>query len=91
MWTNANSGDDILVASGNLSYTGLTSNGNSVGFDGVGIDCFSPITPNLLAGTIYYSFLLNVPTMAGATDANGGYLAGLGETSTNLGATFMDK
>ncbi|WP_445714734.1 T9SS type A sorting domain-containing protein [Flavobacterium sp.] len=87
MWTNVNSGDNILVASGNLSYTGLTSNGNSVSFDGVGIDCFSPITPTS-AGTIYYSFLLNVTTMAGATDANGGYFAGFGETSTNLGATL---
>ena len=90
MWTNANSGDDILVASGNLSYTGLTSNGNSISFDGAGIDCFSPITPTS-AGTVYYSFLLNVPTMAGATDANGGYFAGFGETSTNLGATLWTK
>ena len=90
MWTNANSGDDILVADGNLSYTGLTSNGNSISFDGAGIDCFSPITPTS-AGTVYYSFLLNVPTMAGATDANGGYFAGFGETSTNLGATLWTK
>ena len=90
MWTNVNSGDNILVASGNLSYTGLTSNGNSIGFDGAGIDCFSPITQNS-AGTVYYSFLMNASTMAGVTDANGGYLAGFGETSTNLGATLWTK
>jgi hypothetical protein len=90
MWTNANSGDDILVLSFNLSYTGLTSNGNSVLFDGAGFDCFSPITPTS-AGTVYYSFLMNVSTMTGVSDTNGGYLAGFGETSTNLGATLWTK
>jgi hypothetical protein len=90
MWTNANSGDDIVVASGNLSYTGLTSNGNSISFDGAGIDCFSPITPTS-AGTVYYSFLMNVSTMAGVTNTSGGYLAGFGETSTNLGSTLWTK
>ena len=90
MWTNANSGDNILATSGSLSYTGLTSNGNSIVFDGAGIDCFSPITPTS-AGTVYYSFLMNVTTMTGVSDANGGYLAGFGETSTNLGATLWTK
>ena len=90
MWTNANSGDNILATTGSLSYTGLTSNGNSIVFDGAGIDCFSPITPTS-AGTVYYSFLMNVSTMTGVSDANGGYLAGFGETSTNLGATLWTK
>ena len=90
MWTNANSGDNILATTGSLSYTGLTSNGNSIVFDGAGIDCFSPITPTS-AGTVYYSFLMNVSTMTGVSDSNGGYLAGFGETSTNLGATLWTK
>lgn len=90
MWTNTNTGDDILATSGSLSYTGLTTNGNSVIFDGAGFDCFSPITPTS-AGTVYYSFLMNVSTMAGVSDANGGYLAGFGESTTNLGATLWTK
>jgi hypothetical protein len=90
MWTNVNSGDNILATAGSLSYTGLTTIGNSVSFDGVGIDCFSPITPTS-TGTVYYSFLMNVGTMAGVTNADGGYLAGLGETNTTLGATLWTK
>jgi len=90
MWTNVNSGDNITATAGSLSYTGLTTAGNSVSFDGAGIDCFSPITPTS-TGTVYYSFLMNVGTMTGVTSADGGYLAGLGETNTNLGATLWTK
>ena len=90
MWTNVNSGDNITATAGSLAYTGLTTAGNSVSFDGAGIDCFSPITPTS-TGTVYYSFLMNVGTMAGVTSADGGYLAGLGETNTNLGATLWTK
>ncbi len=90
MWTNVNSGDNITSTAGSLAYTGLTTAGNSVSFDGAGIDCFSPITPTS-TGTVYYSFLMNVGTMAGVTSADGGYLAGLGETNANLGATLWTK
>ncbi len=89
-WTNVNSGDNIVTATGNLSYTGLTTAGNSISFAADGIDCFSPIT-STNSGTVYYSFLMNVNSMAGVTDANGGYLAGFGETNTNLGATLWTK
>ena len=38
-WTTLNSGDDLLIAAGNLSYTGLLeSTGNKVTFNGDGID-----------------------------------------------------
>ncbi|WP_288984271.1 T9SS type A sorting domain-containing protein [uncultured Flavobacterium sp.] len=90
MWTNVNSGDNITATTGSLSYTGLTPAGNSVSFATDGIDCFSPITPTS-TGTIYYSFLMNIGSMAGVTDANGGYIAGFGETNTNLGATLWTK
>ncbi len=90
MWTNVNSGDNITATTGSLSYTGLTPAGNSASFAADGIDCFSPITPTS-AGTIYYSFLMNIGSMAGVTDANGGYIAGFGETNTNLGATLWTK
>lgn len=89
-WTNVNSGDNIVSATGNLSYTGLTTAGNSISFAADGIDCFSPIT-STNSGTVYYSFLMNISSMAGVTDANGGYLAGFGETNTNLGATLWTK
>jgi hypothetical protein len=34
---------------------------------------------------------MNIGSMAGVTDANGGYIAGFGETNTNLGATLWTK
>ena len=89
-WSNVNTGDNIVIASGNLSYTGLTPNGNSVTFDGAGIDCTSPFT-STTTGTIYYSFIMNINSMAGVTDANGGYFAALGSSTTNLGATLWTK
>ncbi|WP_445749089.1 T9SS type A sorting domain-containing protein [Polaribacter sp.] len=89
-WTNVNTGDDIIVSTGSLSYTGLTNMGNSISFDGSGIDTFSPIT-SISEGTIYYSFLLNVGSMVGVTDTNGGYLAGFAESTTTLGATLWTK
>ncbi|EAZ95342.1 candidate polysaccharide lyase, polysaccharide lyase family 14 protein [Flavobacteria bacterium BAL38] len=90
MWTNANSGDFITATAGSLAYTGLTTTGNSISFDGAGIDCFSPITPTT-SGTVYYSFLMNIGTMAGVTNTSGGYIAGVGEDNTTLGATFWTK
>lgn len=89
-WSNANTGDNIVIASGNLSYTGLTPNGNSVTFDGAGIDCTSPFT-STNTDTIYYSFLLNVSSMTGVTDPNGGYFAAFGSSSSNLGGTLWSK
>lgn len=89
-WTNVNSGDNITTTAGNLSYTGLTTAGNSVSFAADGFDCFSPIT-STTSGTVYYSFLMNIGSMTGVTDANGGYFAGIGESSTNLGATLWTK
>lgn len=86
-WTNVNSGDDIMVTAGNLAYSNLNPQGNSIMFDGAGIDTFTPITTTS-AGTLYYSFLLNVSDMTAATSANGGYFAGFGESTTALGATL---
>ncbi|MEI2756399.1 MAG: hypothetical protein V9F46_08060 [Chitinophagaceae bacterium] len=38
-WVRLNSGDSILVTSGNLSFTGLQgSTGNKISFDGSGSD-----------------------------------------------------
>lgn len=90
MWTNVNTGDLITATTGSLAFTGLTTVGNSVSFSADGIDCFSPIT-SINSGTVYYSFLMKIGSMTGVTDANGGYLAGFGETNTNLGATLWTK
>ena len=89
-WTNVNSGDNITTTTGSLTYTGLTTTGNSVSFAADGIDCFSPITTTN-SGTVYYSFFFFFCSMAGVTDANGGYFAGIGENSSNLGATLWTK
>ena len=89
-WSNVNTGDNIVIANGNLSYTGLTPNGNSVTFDGIGIDCSSPFT-STTTGTIYYSFLFNISSMTGVTNVDGGYFAALGSSSSNLGATLWSK
>ncbi len=59
MWTIDNTGDNILAVSGNLSYTGITSTGNSVSFVGTGAEARTPLTPTT-SGTIYASFIINI-------------------------------
>ncbi len=75
-WQGYNSGDEILVASGNLSYTGLiASAGNSVEFDGSGKDVrieFSPVS----TGDVFASFIFKVTDQSSMTDVtDGGYFA----------------
>lgn len=90
-WTLLNTGDDLAIATGNLTYTGLAaSTGNKVTFGGAGIDAIKNFTSQN-SGTVYYSLLLNISSMAGVTDANGGYFAALTETNTNFAATLWVK
>ncbi len=91
-WSNANTGDDVTVAGGNLSYPGLTPTGNSIVFGGGGFDTFATLTPTT-AETLYYSYLITVNTLPTEVqaDANGGYISGLGESITDLGATLWTK
>ncbi|MCE3076725.1 T9SS type A sorting domain-containing protein [Chryseobacterium gwangjuense] len=92
-WTAANTGDDIAIVSGNLSYSGLpASTGNKISFAGAGIDA-NLATASQSTGTVYYSLLLNPASMAGVTDANGGYLATFIQTgtTTTFGATLWTK
>jgi hypothetical protein len=87
-WTLINSGDDLLISSGNLSYSGLpTSTGNKVVFSGAGIDAAKLFTQQT-SGTVYYSFILNV-TSLGSLDTGGGYFTGFteGTSNTNFGST----
>lgn len=88
-WTNVNSGDNILVASGSLNYPGQTSTGNSIAFSGAGIDCFSPFTATT-SGTIYASFILNVTDLANVTtDLTATYFAGLTDDAKGYNARLF--
>lgn len=86
-WTLLNSGDDLVISAGSLSYPGLpASTGNKVIFDAAGIDAAKAFTQQT-SGTVYYSFLLNV-TALGSLGTTGGYFTSLNEgTGTNFGAT----
>jgi hypothetical protein len=90
-WTTLNSGDDLLISSGSLSYTGLpASEGNRVTFAGGGIDAAKLFTQQT-SGTVYYSFLMDV-TALGSLNATGGYFTGLNEgTASNFGATVWTR
>lgn len=76
VWLKVNTGDSILVESGNLSYTGLaTSTGNKIKFDNAGTDYYSIFTSQT-SGTVYFSFVLNVSSL-GTLNTTGGYFANL--------------
>lgn len=89
-WANVNTGDDIVVTAGNLSYTGYPEVGDSVSFAGAGFDTFLSTT-EVTTGMVYYSFLMNVGSMAGVTDANGGYISGVASSTSIYGGTLWTK
>jgi hypothetical protein len=84
-WTTLNSGDALLISSGNLTYTGLgASSGNKVTFDGTGIDAAKLFTQQT-SGTVYYSFLLNISSL-GSLNSSGSYFTSFNEgTGTTFG------
>lgn len=92
-WSNNNTGDNIIVAGGTLTpaYPGLnpSTTGYAI-FGGDGLDCSTAFN-STNTGTIYYSFIMNVNTMAGVTDVNGGYFATFGSGSSNFGGTLWTK
>lgn len=90
-WVNVNTGDEVLVEAGNLSYTGLAaSTGNSVIFEGAGIDPQIAFTTQT-SGIVYASFILKVTNIAVVTDPNAGYSLGFADTSTNFASTVWIK
>ena len=90
-WANVNSGDEVLVVAGNLSYNGLqASAGNSVAFDGLGIDPQLSITPQT-SNEVFASFIIKVTDITAATNANGGYFFGFGSSSTSFSSTVWLK
>ena len=84
-WSYVNSGDQINVELGNLSYEGLeTSTGNHIGFSGSGQEAelnFNSVD----TGTVYASFLFQVTDQSSMTDVtDGGYFAILGNYDSRL-------
>ena len=80
-WTNVNTGDNVLVATGNLNYTGITSIGNSVTFSGAGSEVRTPFTTTN-SGTIYSSFLATASDISNVTvDLTNTYFAFFADAS----------
>lgn len=84
-WTDVNSGDNIVVAAGNLDYTGLqASTGNSITFSESGAEAFTQFA-DVTSGSVYASFLFKVTafqTNASPDLTDGGYFAGLASSTT---------
>lgn len=86
-WTNTSVGaDEILAVSGNLSYTGITSTGNSVSFIGAGSDTRTPFT-STTSGDLFTSFLVNVTDLTGISTTGQSYFA----TLSNATNTFSGR
>jgi len=66
MWATVNAGDDIAVASGNLTYPGITPANNSVTFVGVGAEARTPFT-NTTSGTLHTAFLVTASDLSNVT------------------------
>ncbi len=93
-WTNANTGDDVTLVAGNLSYTGITSSGNAASFGLDGKECHTPFTATTSAdGGLYASFLINVTDYANVTtDGNQDYFVVLTDgASANFKARLFIK
>lgn len=94
-WSDAFTGDNINVVTGNLSYTGLTSSGNSVSLGGDGKECHTPFTATTVnEGSLYASFLFNVADYSNVTtDATQAYFAVLtdGFASNYKARLFIKK
>jgi hypothetical protein len=64
--------------------------GSKVTFAGGGTDA-QVLFESQNSGTIFYRFKLNITSMAGVTDANGGYFAGFAQNSSTFGGTIWAK
>ncbi len=86
-WTNLNSGDEIIVASGSLSYSGLEiSTGNSVSFAGGGFDPYLTYE-EVTSGSVFASFIFKVTDISSMTDlTDGGYFAAIADETFSYDA-----
>jgi hypothetical protein len=96
-------GDSFSYAAGNLHLTSPWSvvgtahatdhillDGSKVTFAGGGTDAQVLITQQT-SGSVFYKLNLNITSMAGVSDANGGYLAGFALDATTFGGTLWAK
>jgi hypothetical protein len=80
-WIAVNSGDTVWVSAGNLSYTGFpASNGNKITFNGAGQEQTKLFT-SVATGTVYYSYLLKVTSLAGIKAES--YVSGFYQSATS--------
>lgn len=83
-WSILNTGDNIVTATGNLSYTGITSSGNLITFGGTGAESRTLFT-NTTTGTINARMLVSVTDISGiTTDLAGSYFAALTDNASSF-------
>lgn len=83
-WSILNTGDNIVTATGNLSYTGITSSGNLITFGGAGAESRTLFT-NTTTGTINARMLVSVTDISGiTTDLAGSYFAALTDNASSF-------
>lgn len=90
-WLGINSGDTVYVAAGSLTYPGFPASiGNKITFSGSGQDQTKLFT-TVTTGSVYYSYLLKVTSVAGIT--SDAYISGVYQsaTSTVTGALVWIK
>ena len=90
-WSMLNSGDEMLVAAGNLDYTGLeASTGSKITFDETGSETYTAFS-DVTDGTVYASFLLKVTGFQTGSNidlGDGGYIAALAGSASGYDARF---
>lgn len=90
-WTNVNSGDDVIIKAGNLTYGALAGTGNSIEISGAGKDLFTPFT-STTNGTIYAGFMMKVSDFAGVTlDGKEDYFALFTDAAKGFQSRFFIK
>ena len=92
MWANQNSGDNIAVVAGNLTYANFPNvSGNSISFTGAGIDCFTPFITTS-TGAVYASFMLNITNMDNVTvDLTETYFVGVTDATKSYKSRMFFK
>lgn len=90
-WMNLNSGDEVIITEGSLSYPGITSTGNSASFAGAGIDPHTSFTTTT-EGTVFASMLVNITDLSSMSEGASSYFASLTEqTKTNFRSRLFVK
>ena len=88
-WTGVNTGDQIFITTGSLTYSGFAaSTGEKVSFDGSGRD-YQRTFSSISTGTVYLSFIINITNVD--LDTVGGYFTGFGSSTTTFGSTVWTK